>query len=87
MNRIEILDKAKEIITKERRDCYGNIEDNFNKIASYWSLYLDIDITGQDVANMMIFLKIARIQTGGYHADNYIDIAGYTACAGELESK
>ena len=38
----------------------------------------------EDVAIMMILLKIARIQTGTFKPDNYIDIAGYAACAAEV---
>lgn len=36
---------------------------------------------------MMILLKTARIAGGSEKADNFIDIAGYAACAGELVSK
>lgn len=38
-------------------------------------------LEAEDVAIMMILLKIARIQTGTFKPDNYIDIAGYAACA------
>lgn len=33
---------------------------------------------------MMILLKVARAATGKFNADNYIDIAGYAACACEI---
>ncbi len=87
MNRTKILDTAKNIITHDRNNQYGGMEDNFNKIAEYWSLYLGKKITGHDVAMMMLFLKIARVQTGKTNEDNYIDIAGYVACAGEIALK
>ena len=41
-------------------------------------------LEAEDVAIMMILLKIARIQTGTFKPDNYIDIAGYAACAAEV---
>ena len=33
----------------------------------------------------MELLKVARANENPSHADNYIDIAGYAACAGEIE--
>jgi hypothetical protein len=33
---------------------------------------------------MMALLKIGRIASGQAKADNYIDLAGYAACAGEI---
>jgi hypothetical protein len=34
---------------------------------------------------MMALLKVARIATGHGKADNWVDLAGYAACGGELE--
>lgn len=34
---------------------------------------------------MLGLLKIARIATGHGKADNWVDLAGYAACGGELE--
>lgn len=36
---------------------------------------------------MMCLFKIARIATGYGKADNWIDLAGYAACGGELEAE
>ena len=38
-------------------------------------------IDSKDVAMMMILLKVARAAVPGIHLDNYVDIAGYAACA------
>lgn len=35
---------------------------------------------------MMCLFKIARIATGHGKADNWVDLAGYAACGGELEA-
>ena len=43
------------------------------------------DLTPHDVAAMMILLKIARVAGGHGKSDNWIDIAGYAACGGELD--
>lgn len=96
MKRAEILDSAKEIVTKDREEQYGAPEDNFATIAEFWTSYVKarctsnnglVDISPADVGAMMILLKTARIAGDSEKADNYIDIAGYAACAGELMSK
>jgi hypothetical protein len=33
---------------------------------------------------MMALLKIARIATGTFKGDSYVDACGYIACAGEI---
>lgn len=85
MNRKEILNTAIKTVCEERQDSYGTPKDNFATIAVLWSWYLgDVMLEAEDVAIMMILLKIARIQTGTFKPDNYIDIAGYAACAAEV---
>lgn len=90
MTRAEILDKAKQIVTKDRNSQYGEPEDNFEVIAQFWNAYL-MSMNGEcpflsakDVAIMMALFKIGRIATArDLHADSYIDAAGYIACAAE----
>ena len=85
MNRKEVLEAAIKTVCEDRQDSYGKPEDNFTIIAGLWSGYLgDVMLEAEDVAIMMILLKIARIQTGTFKPDNYIDIAGYAACAAEV---
>lgn len=87
MSRDEILDKAKSIINGERQGTYGEAEDSFAIIAKLWSVYLHHAISPADVANMMILMKIARNSSGVYKDDNWIDICGYAALGGEIQSK
>lgn len=90
--RADILDAAEKCVCQDRKDAYGNLEDNFEKIADLWTAYLvgldddEICLTGCDVANMMILLKVARGAANPAHLDNWVDIAGYAACGGELSS-
>ena len=84
MNRTECLQAAEKIITGERENIYGSPEDNFKLIARFWSHCLRYNIEPIDVANMMTLLKMARAATGKFNADNYVDIAGYAACACEI---
>lgn len=84
MKRAEILDAARACVCGERELDYGKPEDNFERIAKLWNAYRDDSFTPKDVAIMMALLKVARIR-GGHKDDNFVDLAGYAACAGELD--
>ena len=84
ITRADILDRAKAIVTGEREKQYGKPEDNFAIIAKLWSAYTGHEFSPVDVAMMMALLKVARIKTGDYLSDNYVDICGYMACAAEI---
>ena len=91
MTRSEILDTAKDCVCGKREQDYGTPESNFQLIADLWNAYLfsvdDKIITPTDVAMMMALLKIARIRNGGGTGDSFVDLAGYAACAGEINAK
>lgn len=96
MTRAETLKAAAQCVTQDREQTYGSPEDNFDTIAHFWMIFLnrrcaagneEIIITPDDVAIMMALLKIARIATGEPKADNYIDLAGYAACAAEIATR
>jgi len=84
MNRSEILDTAKQAVNVDRAATHGDAESNFGLIAAYWSAHLDLPVSASDVAVMMTLLKLARIKGNAAHADNWIDLAGYAACGGEI---
>lgn len=92
MKREEILDTAKRCVCGDREQDYGSPEKNFEVIANLWSDYLqacgvEIDfLEPKDVAAMLALLKIARIASGHAKEDNWIDLAGYAACGGEIDS-
>lgn len=86
MTRKELLETALKATT-ERGQEYGKPEDNFKTIASFWSVYLGKTVTAHDVAMMMVLFKTARAKSNPEHTDNLTDIAGYAACAAELEEK
>lgn len=87
MIRTEILKKAESVVNGDRDKTYGAPEDNFGMIAGMWSVYKGVKFTSTDVGAMMALLKIARIRSNPEKADNYIDLAGYAACAAECANK
>ena len=87
MTRKEILETAAKCVVGDREEDYGSPEQNFDRIAALCSIYLGIaDITAKDVAAMLALLNIARIASGHAKRDNWVDLAGYAACGGEIEA-
>ena len=86
MNRAQILDTACGYVTRDRNATHGSPERSFETIAALWSAYAGHRFTATDVAAMMALLKVARIKANPANADNWIDLAGYAACGGEIAS-
>jgi hypothetical protein len=88
MNRNEILETARNLINGERAEQYGNAYLNHARIAALWTTYIRSkpdDLTPVDVAMMLVLMKVARsIETP--KDDSFVDIAGYSALAGEMST-
>jgi len=76
---MNILDEAKEIIYGDREKTYGHPSVNLDNIAKFWSVYLKKDVNAQDVATMMVLLKLARMMNQPDHRDSLVDSVGYLA--------
>lgn len=88
--RESVLEAAKKCVCGGREQDYGSPEHNFLTIANLWSDYLAAKPDGYtlapyDVAAMLGLLKISRIASGHGKEDNWVDLAGYAACGGELQ--
>ena len=83
----EGLEQAIGLSAVDRQKDYGDKTENHNNIARLWSVYLDTKIEAHDVAIMMVLLKIARTKLGKVSKDTYIDMAAYSAIAGEIKFK
>lgn len=88
----DILTTAAKLVGGDRERSHGGKATNFASIAAVWNGYLlargtngkSYMLSGEDVANMMELMKIARRLSGSFNIDDYIDGAGYAACAGEI---
>ena len=89
--RVEALREAARISSGERDIQYGGPEENFERIAKIWGVILSTSITREDVAMMMVGLKVARYASkSGFQPDTWIDVAGYAGCGyevGQLEAE
>ena len=85
--RVQALREAATIIAGDRDVQYGGPEENFTRIAKIWSVIVGVEISPEDVAMMMVGLKVARYaSTSGFQPDTWIDIAGYAGCGYEVGS-
>lgn len=86
----DIATRAASLVGGDRERDHGKKADNFNRIAKMWQTYLDIrrhpsaPLDAVDVGHMMSIMKVARTQSGALNVDDYVDGAGYMACAGEV---
>lgn len=84
MSRDDILREAAQAVTVDRAATHGDMEDNFSNIAQIWSVRLGKTVTTEQVAIMMVDLKTVRAWGNPGHMDNWVDMAGYAACGGEI---
>ena len=90
--RARVLDEAKRITATDRNSSYGEPEDNFQRIADFWNVYLQdklkdgAKITAGDTAALAIMIKLAR-EMNAPKEDNKTDIAGYAACWAEVDAR
>jgi hypothetical protein len=84
MKRSEILAKAEQAVTVDRAATHGDVENNFATLAAIWSVRLGVSITPAQATIMLIDLKTVRAWGNQMHADNWIDMAGYAACGGDM---
>ncbi len=79
---MSILLEAEKITNGQRQKDYGTALDNHERIARLWNAFLQnkgwghYDLGAEDVAMMMILMKLARAQNE-VTEDTLIDIAGY----------
>ena len=80
-SRVSLFDERAESITHDRLADYGDPRINFERIALMWSAITSADISAQQVAHMMICLKLSRLQHTPNHIDTLVDVVGYARCA------
>lgn len=98
-SRSAILEQASKCVNGPRDQQYGSPEDNFSRIADLWNAYLRsngmiqpgcpgcLGLHPHEVAALLALVKIARSIESPEHLDNWIDLAGYAACGGEVASR
>jgi hypothetical protein len=96
--RVQTLETAAHLTGGDRDKSYGPPYDNLSSCAALWSAYANskwgcltqaadgsytVTFTAEDVAWLMVLVKMTRSFYPGYHPDNYTDAAAFSAIAGE----
>lgn len=89
--REEVLDGAREAVLKSRNADYGPPDQDFTRSADLLTALFKSKLKererfgASDIAKIMILLKLSR-STWSSKLDNWLDIAGYSACGWECET-
>lgn len=84
----QILHKAAETMAERAKERDVEKERAMAKtVAMVNAMYPDLRMTETQGWAFMIFLKLARSSQGQYRADDFIDLASYSALMGECEAK
>ena len=85
-----ILKDAIGLTTKEREATYGPVENNLDNCAALVTTYLECKygtdsptLTSEDIAWVMVIVKMVRTFHPDMHEDNYVDAAAYAAIAAQ----
>jgi len=80
----DVLETSLSLITGDRAKQNGAMRENHRNIARLWGAYLEMPLKEEQVALMMVLLKVARTKQGRFNEDDYVDMAGYAAIGGQL---
>lgn len=81
------IESIRSKVCGERLKEYGSVESNFGRIAALWNVWLkkkNVELGPEDVAAMMILMKVARLIENPFHLDSAIDAGGYAVCLSVL---
>lgn len=74
---IDLLDRAREIVSGPRRADYGTPIENHSRTAALWSAYLGRRITPEQVCDLNVLQKLSRLAQTPGHQDSVVDVVGY----------
>lgn len=93
MKAAEICDTAAKLVSGNRNKQNGDARKNHGNIAALWNAYLSVrrdpssPLTANDIATMMVLLKVARMELGAHNPDDAVDAVGYTSLRGQMDAE
>lgn len=88
---MNVLEEAIQIIHGDREKTYGNPAVNLENIAELWMVFLEkkhgvlVALLPEDVAMMMVLLKVARLMHSPKHRDSLVDLCGYAGLIDKID--
>ena len=77
MKKTDELFNEVQLTLAQRGNIYGNAGVNHRRISELWSGYYDSYISPEQVAMMMLLVKVARLSQTSDHEDSLKDLLGY----------
>lgn len=68
--------EANELINGEKAEAYGDVTEEFGKVADLWSVIAGVELSPMQCLLMMSQLKVVR-QLQKHNPDNIVDACGY----------
>ena len=91
VNAADFINKASSYVSGARHETHGDKGVCFRAMDLADELLVDLELNSPDTlpagvrsALRMVLYKVCRIYSGSYNPDDFIDIAGYAGCAGEV---
>ena len=77
MKKTDELFNEVQLTLAQRGSIYGNAGVNPRRISELWSGYYDSYISPEQVAMMMLLVKVSRLSQTSDHEDSLKDLLGY----------
>ena len=81
-----ILEEAAAITDKDRPDAYAHPLDNHTRTAEFWSTYLGVPVTAEQVCFMNILQKVSR-SMHTITRDSLVDVAGFARTVEKVQDE
>lgn len=85
--------KASTLVASDRAKAHGDAARTYALAAALIDTYRkgrrdpNAPLSASDLMKEMVLVKLARSENGEFNNDDFIDMAGYAAIAGELEGR
>ena len=78
-----LLEEAIGLTCGDRNEAYGDPVVNHQHIADIVNATLDYELSANDIAVIMMCVKLARLAKNPTHRDSYVDLMAYAGIAYE----
>jgi hypothetical protein len=82
--RDDVIQEAQSHISGDRAAAYGDINEDFGRIAQMWSAIFGFEVPVEKVALAMVAVKMSRLSQNLDHRDSWVDIVGYAGLGAEV---
>ena len=82
--RQEVLEEAIKATMGDRNKTYGDPTEQHERAAEIYNAMSNSCLTARDIVDVLIAVKLSRLQVSPAHHDTHVDIAAYAAIRQEI---